>query len=197
MGACALIAMALMLALGACTPLQEEEPKVVEVKPLVPVDLPAVPSDLGQSVTPEKHSDGSLTIDGLRRNRRAHLDKDVTVKGFIVWNYECPYEEEIKKRRKRRKKKKEGEEEEEQNLCQRAHFYIADQARSDERLLVVGVTPFFEERFEDGDLKVGEQYTFHGRYADLGDGFAAPEEGLLALVNIDGIEQEEDDKKKK
>lgn len=189
-----LLMMLLMVSfMGACE--AESEPNAEEVppEPLVPVDLPLVPSDLGQSIIPEKHADGSLTIDGLRRNRMAHLDQNVTVKGTIVWIYDCPHDDDDKKGR-RRKKAKKDEEEGEKKLCQRGHFYIADKADAEERLLVVGLIGDIEEIFEEEKVKVGEQHTFLGKYADIGDGFAAPEEGLLHLSVIKGFEPEEDDK---
>ncbi len=190
--------LALVALTSACEPdsVGVETPDAGDVTPLVPVELPKVPEDLGQSVVPEKHADGSLTVNGLRRNRLEHLDTDLAIKGYIVWIYECPYAEEVEKRRLERKKKKEVEEgKEEENLCQRDHFYIADTPKGEERLLVVGVSTHLQELFEKGTLKIDEQYTFQGKYADIGDGFAAPDEGLLHLGIIKGFEPEVEEEK--
>lgn len=192
--ALALVMLLMVSFMGACEAETEPDAEEVPPEPLVAVDLPLVPSDLGQSSIPEKHADGSLTIDGLRRNRMAHLDQNVTVKGTIVWIYDCPHDDDDKKGRRRRKKPKKDQEEGEEKLCQRGHFYIADKADAEDRLLVVGLIGDIEEIFEEEKVKVGEQHTFIGKYADIGDGFAAPEEGLLHLSVIKGFEPEEDDK---
>jgi hypothetical protein len=183
MGLCALLVFSL-----ACEEGKQDASKSEEVNPIVPVDLPSVPADLGQSKIPEKYADGSLTIDGLRRNRRAHLGKDILIKGTIAWIYECPYADEYKKRR--RKKKKDDTKDE--NLCQRDHFYISDGPREEERLLVVGVSPFLKGIIEKKELKVGEEHIFNGRYTDIADGFAAADKGLLKLGEIKGFEEPPD-----
>lgn len=174
--------------LAACEEPPPPEPKVEP--PLVPVNLPSVPGDLGQSATPEKLADGSLTIDGLRRNRLAWLDQEVQVSGVLVHVYDCPYKED--KDQRRRGKKKEPKDPN-KPLCERPHFYLSDgpQAKAEERLLVVGVTPDLEEHFEKGDLKVGERYVVRGRYADLAAGFAAPDQGLIHLGTVVGFEPKE------
>ena len=187
---CAALALALTVTLGGCDedPGPDAQPKE-DIKPLVPVDLPAVPDDLGKSEIPEKYADGSLTIDGILRNRRVYLDQDVLVKGIIVWIYECPYADEYKKRRRQPKKS----EDEEENLCQRDHFYIADKARSDDRLLVVGLSPFLKEALEKDKIKIGEQHVFNGRFTEIADGFAAADEGLLQLGEVKGFEEPEEE----
>lgn len=182
-----------MVSLAGCGPSEEEEAKAkAEIVPLAPVDLPPVPGDLGVVEVPDSHADGSLTVDGLRRNRLQHLDQPVSIKGFLVWNYVCPYAEE-KKNNRRRPKRKDDAEKKDENLCQRAHFYVADKPRSDERLLVVGLGGHVVTLLEEEKIKVGELYTFKGSYVDIADGFAAPEEGLLNLDVIVGFEPEEDE----
>ncbi len=137
-----LLVLAFGSALVACEEPPPPEPKVDP--PLVAVNLPAIPSDLGQSAIPEKLPDGSLTIDGLLRKRLAVLDKPVQVSGFITWVYDCPHKlddkERARRRRKKRKKKK-GDEEKEVLMCERTHFAIADtmNAKEDKRMLDVGV----------------------------------------------------------
>ena len=169
--------------LAACDEPAEQEPKVNV--PAANVDLPEVPADLGESAIPVRHPDGSLSVDGLKRNRHAYLEKEVSVKGQIVWIYECPYERPKKKKRGRKPKADAPV----TPRCQRAHLYIADTAGEGQvRLLVVGLPNYLQEHFDNGEIKVGGTYTMTGTYADIGAGFANPEEGLLHLGKIAGFE---------
>jgi hypothetical protein len=182
-----LLLTALIGALGACQ--EEEPPPEPKVEPpLVPVQLPSIPADLGQSVNPSKLPDGSLTLEGLRRDRLAWLDKEIQLSGILVHVYDCPYDDEKKPRRRK------GEEPDpNEPVCQRPHFYVADTAtaKTEDRLLVVGVSNDLEERIQKGDLKVGERYVLRGTYADLGAGFVAPDQGLLVLGVVVGFEPKE------
>ncbi len=188
----------LSFAFLACDDAEDTKKKPEDNLPPAKVDLPPIPADLGQSSTPEKLADGSLTVRGVFRQRMALLDKPITVTGFVDWIYNCPHWEDRKKKRRRRKKKKKGEEEE--KLCERPHFYITDKpdAKPDEedKLLVVGLGEYIhEELFQEGKIKLKVKHTFTGNFADLGDGFAAPDKGLLILTKIKGMEEPVDDKK--
>ncbi len=188
-----LVLVAVLFGLTACDESKPAGPEGDSKLPPANIDLPAIPSDLGDNAIPERHVDGSLTIDGLKRNRLSWLDKEVTVKGQIAWVYKCPYEKDDKKK-KPRKRKPEEEAEEEGPRCQRAHFYIIDKnGEADLRLLVVGLTDELEESFEKGDLKVGDEHTMTGTFLEIGNGFVASDEGLVVLGTIKGFEPEEEE----
>lgn len=180
-----IVSLVLCLGLFACGEAPKEERAAPE-PPLAPVDLPEVPADLGKSKIPERLADGNYTVHGIFKNRMMHMEKTVSVSGFVAWIYDCPHKEkETKKRRRRRTKK--VEKDPNKPLCQRPHFYISDHTRGGDRMLVVGLGDDALEWIEKGKLKVGEQHTFVGTYADLGDGFAAPDRGLLMLQSIEGL----------
>lgn len=186
----ALLATALL-----CVGCEEPKPAEGDDQPAGPparVDLPAIPDDLGKSAIPERHADGALTVDGVKRNRIGWLEKEVTVRGEIAWIYKCPYEKPDKK--KRRPKKKPDEEAEEGPRCQRAHFYITDKGGDPkQRLLIVGLSTALEESFEKGDLKLGDEHTMTGTFLEVGNGFVASDEGLVVLGTIKGFEPEEEE----
>lgn len=184
----------------------DEEQKPLRPKPeapLAPVNIPEVPADLGQVSTPDKNPDGSFTVEGLLRGRMANLRKEVSLTGVVSWVYDCPYDDDDPKDGKKPKPKpkpatppKEGEPA--QELCKRPHFTVGDTADAKVQLLVVGLTPYLEELFTEGKVKVGDKHTFLGTYQDLSDGFAAPDQGLLRVTTIVGLEEVvEDDKKPK
>jgi hypothetical protein len=185
-----LVVAAALLFLGGCDDgSNEQDGQKVPDLPPAEINLPAVPADLGQSKYLLRHPDGSLTVHGIKRDRLAWLEKEVTVKAQIVWVYDCPYDD---KKPKTRRRKKDSEEVDEGPRCQRAHFYVGDrEGQPKERLLVVGLTSELEESFEKEDLKVGDEHTIKGSFVEIGDGFVASDEGLLMLGTIAGYEPKE------
>jgi hypothetical protein len=174
-----------------CEPEAEVKEPEKELPPAV-VDLPEIPADLGVSKVPERHPDGSYTIDGIRRNRKKHLDNKVLVKGTVVWIYKCAYLEEKKKLRPGQKQAK-RDPDEPAPTCQPPHIQIADDPASDKnRMMVVKLDDFLEEQIDEGVLKIGDEHTFEGTYADIGLSFAAVEEGLVILDKIVGMERPDD-----
>jgi hypothetical protein len=184
----ALVLVATVFGLAACDETESKDPKASNLPP-ANVDLPAIPSDLGENAIPERHPDGALTVDGIKRSRLSWLDKEVTVKGKIAWVYKCPYEKDDKKKRPKKRKPDEEAAEDDGPRCQRAHFYIVDTAGdADVRLLIVGLSPELEESFEKGDIKLGDEHTMTGTFLEIGNGFVASDEGLVVLGTIKGFE---------
>ena len=189
---------ALGLTILACEGEESADKPDASNLPPANVNLPPVPADLGVSRIPETHPDGSLTIDGLRRNRQAHLDKEVKVKGKVEFVYRCEHWEDKNKRRRRRRRRG-AEDDAPPKMCNRHHFTIIDEADKDkDPLLIVNLSlPHYQEKIEEGELKEGMTLTISGTYTDLGDGFVETERGLIMMREIDELKPTEEDEKKK
>lgn len=165
----------LMLVPLACTPPSVEPPQEKAAAPSGPparVDLPPM-IKLEGSIPPETHADHTMRIDGLLARRDKYLKQKVLVRGFLVDTYaECP--KDAKK-------------------CERPHVWLADSpAGGEKRLMVVALD---EERVKA--LELGQQYVVTGRFEQKsGDGFVRSE-GLLVHESIEGLDDEQDEGKKK
>lgn len=197
LGAAALVALTFV---GCDGDAPKEDADVANLPP-ARVDLPAVPADLGQSSIPEKHPDGSLTIDGLRRQRQKNLDQEVTVKGKVSFVYRCEFWVDKDKKKPVRRRRRKGEEEEgPPKMCERHHFVMVDvKGKPDNGLLVVGLDDHYQAKVEDALLNDGDILTVTGKYTDIGDGFVETERGLINVREIAELKptEEELEKKKK
>ena len=194
-----LAAAAGLIFLTGCQEEADKEKTPKDTRPPANVNLPAIPPDLGVQKTPDKHADGSLTVTGLLRNRPKYLTKEITVKGHITSVYDCPHWEKNQPKRRRPKKgktKKDQDPNAEAKMCQRPHFYIADKADAkDKLLLVVRVSPFLQEKFDEEAIKTGELHVLTGTFIEIAEGFTAADQGLLELTGIKGFEPEVEEEK--
>jgi hypothetical protein len=105
--------------LASCDKDKIQGPAAEVKKTDVKLDLPAVPAfDL-----PPAPADGSHAVKELRVKGRKLFDSDITVHGFITWQYDCPTavrkpDESDKDLQKRL--------DEDPTLCERPKFYIGD-----------------------------------------------------------------------
>ncbi len=126
------------------------------------VDLPPAPPASAFEIA-EKHSDGTLRVEGLIHHQENHLGGEVEVKGVITWmSKECDP-----------KKAKKAEEK-----CPEPHLYIQDAPNERARLQVVGYDDDFLKRVK---LEVGQEHVFKGQYQKVAQGFVATEDGLVLL----------------
>lgn len=132
------------------------------------VDLPDPPPASG-FIIPEANQDGTLRVVGMVEHKDKHLDKPVTVKGFVASiSPDCD---------PKTAKKKEQE-------CPEPHLIIKDDMDSDRAMLVVGFEP---ELVKKAKLEVGEQYDFKASYQMMAQGFTATEDGVLLLDEVNGV----------
>ena len=164
----ALCASALLLALGCEHPpshVKPELPKREEGKPAPSVTLPEPPA-ASAYIIPETHPDGTMRILGLIHNRDKHLKKEITLKGtLIAMSPDCDPA----------KTKKTGA------SCPEPFMTIQDEDKLPFR--VVGYPAEFPKKAK---LALGESYDFKGVYELTTQGFAATEDGLLLLNEVNG-----------
>jgi len=160
--------------------------------PPMKVNLPPSPNfDL--ATAPEKHPTGEFSVFGLRKSMKENLDKDVQVKGYLLYLYECPpeirkcnEEQDARAKRARRRALPGAPVPEETTTCRpcdQPHFFISDKADGKlERALLVADYPLKDwktNRPKALDVKQGEQYVVTGTFAiNSITGFAASN-GLL------------------
>ena len=152
--------------------------------PEIKVNLPPTPN-FDIATAPVQHPGGEYSVFGLRKNMSKQLDKDVRVKGYLLYLYECPpeirkcnEEQDAKAKRERRKAvarpasappavaetPKGG-----CRPCEQPHFFLSDAADSKiERALLVADYPIKD--WNTGKpkpiaVKTGEQYVVTGTFA--------------------------------
>jgi hypothetical protein len=163
--------------------------------PPIKVNLPPTPN-FDAATGPVQHPSGELTVYGLRKQMTKFLDKDVRVKGHLLYLYECPAEirkcndeQDAKQKRERRKAPKDAlpataaAPEGGCRPCEQPHFFISDSPNGKlERALLVADYPLKDwksGRPKPLVVKQGEQYTVTGTFAiNSMTGFAASN-GLL------------------
>ena len=126
------------------------------------VDLPK-PIDLEALIPPLRHADQSYRIDGLLMRSHQYLDKEITVKGYIVDKPKC--------------RSREGD------ICAKPHLWLADAlGQSTERLRVVGMKRKKMKRF-----KLNKAYKITGKLVQShSDGFASSQ-GLLVYKSFEKV----------
>jgi hypothetical protein len=158
----------LMASVGCDHPpsnVKAELPKRAEGQAAPSVSLPEAPPSSG-FVIPETNPDGTMRILGLIHNRDNHLHKEITVKGTLIQvSEDCDPA--------KAKKKEES--------CPEPFMTIQDDDKIPFR--VVGFKPEFIKKAK---LKVGDSYDFKGVYELTTQGFAATEDGLLLLNEVNG-----------
>ena len=173
--------------------------------PPIKVNLPATPN-FDAATGPVQHPTGELTVFGLRKQMSKFLDKDVQVKGHLLYLYECPPEvrkcnEEADAKAKREKRKAakgappptaaappEGG----CRPCEQPHFFISDSPTGKmERALLVADYPLKDwktGRPKPLTVKQGEVLTVTGTFAiNSMTGFAASN-GLLIHKRLQDAE---------
>lgn len=146
-----LFAGCLVAGFAGCSKGQLDGPAAEVKKTDVKVDLPAVPSfDL-----PAPAGDGSHSVKELRVKNKKLFDSDVTVHGFITWQYDCAAavrkpNESDKDLQKRL--------EEDPTLCERPKFYVGDSKDTPvEKSLWVVDVPRPYHKLEMERMKKGER----------------------------------------
>ena len=151
--------------------------------PEIKVNLPTTPN-FDNATAPVTHPGGEFSVFGLRKNMSKQLDKDVRVRGYLLYLYECPAEirkcneeQDVKAKRERRKAAarpasappaaeapKGG-----CRPCEQPHFFLSDTADGKiERALLVADYPLKDwntGRPKPFGVKAGEQYVVTGTFA--------------------------------
>jgi hypothetical protein len=151
--------------------------------PEIKVNLPP-PPNFDAATAPVQHPGGEFSVFGLRKNMTKQLDKDVRVKGYLLYLYECPpeirkcnEEQDAKAKRERRRAAarpasappaaeapKGG-----CRPCEQPHFFLSDAADGKvERALLVADYPIKDwssGRPKPLVMKAGEQYVVTGTFA--------------------------------
>ena len=166
--------------------------------PEIKVNLPPTPN-FDIATAPVQHPGGEYSVFGLRKNMSSQLEKDVRVKGYLLYLYECPpeirkcnEEQDAKAKRERRRAAarpaaappvaeapKGG-----CRPCEQPHFFLSDTANGKmERALLVADYPIKDwntGRPKPLVVKTGEQYVVTGTFLiNSATGFGASN-GLLA-----------------
>jgi hypothetical protein len=152
--------------------------------PEIKVNLPATPNfDL--ATAPVQHPGGEFSVYGLRKNMSKQLEKDVRVRGYLLYLYECPpeirkcnEEQDAKAKRERRKASARGPAAPPATAeapqggcrpCEQPHFFLSDTADGKmERAILVADYPIKDwntGRPKPITVKTGEQYVVTGTFA--------------------------------
>ena len=155
-----------LCALASCdTSALSSQPQAVAM-PGVRVSLPPAPSfsDLDQ---PTANPDGTLTVWGLRKQKKNYLTKDVKVKAFLLDVYLCP----VCPKGQTCK------------LCDQPHFFLSDKpdGKKEKALMVVD---YLMPKQKPPALTVGKQYTVEGTFARNSPTGFAMSDGLLQFTKM-------------
>jgi hypothetical protein len=160
--------------------------------PPVKVNLPP-PPNFDAATAPVQYPTGEYSVYGLRKNMTKILDKDVRVKGYLLYLYECPPEirkcndeQDAKKKKEKRKAAAKGAPPATEappaaggcRPCEQPHFFISDTPTGKmERALLVADYPVKDWKTSKPkpiQVKQGEQYVVTGTFAiNSITGFAA------------------------
>jgi hypothetical protein len=149
--------------------------------PEIKVNLPP-PPNFDVTPAPLQHPGGEFSVYGLRKNISKQLDKDVRVKGYLLYLYECPpeirkcnEEQDAKAKRERRKAAAGAPPAAAQppaggcRPCEQPHFFLSDTANGKvERAILVADYPTKDwntGRPKPLTVKPGEQYVVTGTFA--------------------------------
>ena len=158
--------------------------------PPIKVNLPPSPN-FDAATAPIQHPTGEYSVYGLRKTMSKILDKDVRVKGYLLYLYECPPEtrkcnEELDAKRKKERKKAIAAGAATTGdvpaagcrPCEQPHFFVSDTPDGKlERALLVADYPIKDwktGRPKALAVKQGQQYVITGTFAiNSVTGFAA------------------------
>ena len=159
--------------------------------PPVKVNLPPAPN-FDAATAPVQYPSGEYSVYGLRKGMTKILDKDVRVKGYLLYLYECPpetrkcnEEQDAKRKKEKRKAAAKGAPPAVAEApqggcrpCEQPHFFLSDTPTTKiERALLVADYPIKD--WKSGkpkaiQVKQGEQYVVTGTFAiNSITGFAA------------------------
>lgn len=166
--------LAALLLVSACqdhpkstVPIDENTP-LAEGAKRPTAELPDPPPADG-FVIPERNKDGTLRVAGMIERQADHLDKPVELTAYIAFvSAECDPKD----------TKKTGKE------CPQPYMILQDDPQSSRQILAVG---YEEEFIKRGKLKEGDSRVIKGTYQKMASGFAATENGLVALEAVDDI----------
>jgi hypothetical protein len=160
--------------------------------PPVKVNLPP-PPNFDAATAPVQYPTGEYSVYGLRKTMSKVLDKDVRVKGYLLYLYECPpeirkcnEEQDAKQKKEKRKAAAKGAPPATEappaqggcRPCEQPHFFISDAPNGKiERALLVADYPVKDWKTKKPKpiaVKQGEQYVVTGTFAiNSITGFAA------------------------
>jgi hypothetical protein len=172
--------------------------------PPIKVNLPSTPN-FDAATGPLAHPTGELTVYGVRKQMAKYMDKDVRVKGHLIYLYECPpeirkcnEEADAKAKKERKKASAKGAPPPAAEApsggcrpCEQPHFFISDSPNGKlERALLVADYPVKDwksGRPKPLTVKVGDTYTITGTFAiNSITGFAASNGLLIHKRTEDG-----------
>lgn len=162
--------------------------------PSIKVNLPPTPN-FDAATAPVQHPTGEYSVYGLRKNMTKILDKDVRVKGYMLYLYECPpevrkcnEEQDAKKKREARKSRAKARPDAPPatsappeggcKACEQPHFFLSDAPNGKmERAILVADYPIKDWKTSKPKplvVKTGDQYVVTGTFAiNSITGFAA------------------------
>jgi hypothetical protein len=187
----------LPVVLGACKDDQLKGAQAEVQQHKIKVTMPTVPT----FEVPKMHPDGSHTIKEMRVQGARYLKETVTVKGYVVWAYDCATairqpdeaDEAVAKRI-----------EENPTLCRRPAFYLGDTNDTPvERAAWVVEVPRAMTKAEKKNLpkemvdtwpavppyKVGDEVLVTGQWLNASPHGESNTEGLLVYESINNITQ--------
>jgi hypothetical protein len=140
-----------------------EEAEQVQA-PNIKVNLPPSPS-FQKEHAPERYTDQSYSVYGLRKNIKTTLNQQVRVKGYLLEVYECPPCPKGTTCK----------------TCDKPHLWLADRANSPkEEAMMVAVLPKEDPKTKKKvGFDVGQQYFFTGTFAKQSATGFSHSEGLL------------------
>ena len=143
--------------------------------PQIKVKLPPPPS-FEKEHAPEKYSDGTYSIYGIRKNIKDTINKQGKVRAFILEVYKCP----------------ECPKGKECPACERRHLWISDRANGikDKAMMVVDYPEKDPTTKKKMEFTSGVQYYFTGVFTkNSGTGFSTSE-GLMAYLTSETVSSE-------
>ena len=134
--------------------------------PSIKVDLPPPPSFADQDL-PLGYPDGTLSVFGLRKQKDKYLDKEVTVKAYLLEVYACP-------------KCPKGQT---CKLCDQPHFFLTDDPNGKKEKAVM-VVDYLMPKQKPPALTVGKQYTVSASFKHNSPTGFGDSDGLLVFTKM-------------